>query len=136
MSARCRQRIAAMRTDQVNTTDGAVHVTFNSTPIQMPPLLDDLLQDHLTRRGQGLYVSRDNGWLFPGGSPGQHLSTLETYGWSSWRGRTLTQAFATLKAADLDLPSWGQVMSSVGRLMWSGLLDVSAGDRLSHTNSG
>jgi hypothetical protein len=73
--ARPLHRIAAMRTDRVNTTDGAVHVTFSSTPIQMPPLLDDLLQDHLTRRGQSLYVSRDTGWLFPGGSPGQHLST-------------------------------------------------------------
>jgi len=68
-------RIAAMRTGQVTTTDGAVHVAFGSTLIQMPPLLDDLLQDHLKRRGQSLYVSRDTGWLFPGGSPGQHLST-------------------------------------------------------------
>ncbi len=68
-------RIAAMRTTQVTTTDSTVHVTFNSTPIQMPPLLDALVQDHLKRRGQSLYVSRDTGWLFPGGSPGQHLTT-------------------------------------------------------------
>ena len=67
-----------MRTDRVTTTDGAAHVNFSTTPIQMPPLLDDLLQDHLKQRGQSLYVSRDTGWLFPGGSPGQHLST-ETF---------------------------------------------------------
>jgi len=68
-------RIAAMRTDQVTTTDTTVHVTFHTTPIQMPPLLDDLVHDHLKRRGQSLYVSRDTGWLFPGGHPGQHLTT-------------------------------------------------------------
>ncbi len=68
-------RIAAMRTDQVTATDTAVHVSFSSTPLQMPPLLDALVHDHLKRRGQSLYVSRDTGWLFPGGSPGQHLTT-------------------------------------------------------------
>ena len=68
-------RIAAMRTDQVTTTDTTVHITFGRTPIQMPPLLNTLVIDHLTRRGQSLYVSRDTGWLFPGGNPGQHLTT-------------------------------------------------------------
>ena len=41
----------------------------------MPPILDDLIRDHLEQRGKSLYVSRDTGWLFPGGQPGRHLAT-------------------------------------------------------------
>jgi hypothetical protein len=48
---------------------------FHGIPIQMPPLLDDLIREHLTHRGKSLYASRDTGWLFPGGNPGRPLST-------------------------------------------------------------
>jgi hypothetical protein len=58
-------RIVAMRTGQVELTDTAVHVTFAGTPIQMPPLLDDLIREHTTRRGQSLYVSRDTRLALP-----------------------------------------------------------------------
>lgn len=77
-------RIAAMRADQVTVTDndtvaagtvGTVHVTFGAVAIQMPAVLDELIREHLRHRGQSLYASRDTGWLFPGGSPGRHLST-------------------------------------------------------------
>lgn len=69
-------RIVAMRTDQVTTADdGSVLVAFNGLPIQMPALLDELIREHLDHRGKSLYASRDNGWLFPGGNPGQHLTT-------------------------------------------------------------
>ncbi len=68
-------RIVAMRTDQVTTTpDGSVHVRFGAVPIQMPPILDDLVRDHLQLRGQSPY-GRDAGWLFPGGIPGRPLTT-------------------------------------------------------------
>lgn len=69
-------RIVAMRTSQITMTDDqAVHVTFSALPIQMPPVLDDLIREHLDHRGKSLYASRETGWLFPGGNPGRHLAT-------------------------------------------------------------
>lgn len=69
-------RIVAMRTSQVTITDDrAVHITFSTIPVQMPPVFDDLIREHLDHRGKSLYASRMTGWLFPGGSPGHHLAT-------------------------------------------------------------
>lgn len=68
-------RIVAMRTDQVTLASHTVHVAFHDVPIQMPTPLDDLIREHLSRRGKSLYASRDTGWLFPGGNPGMHLAT-------------------------------------------------------------
>jgi hypothetical protein len=68
-------RIVAMRTSQVAITDGRVDVTFHTIPIQMPAVVDQLIAEYVQQRGQSLYASRDNGWLFPGGKPGGHLNT-------------------------------------------------------------
>jgi hypothetical protein len=69
-------RIVAMRTSQVTVApDGNVHVAFNAIALQMPAVVDQIIRDHLTHRGKSLYVSRDTGWLFPGGNPGHHLAT-------------------------------------------------------------
>lgn len=69
-------RIVTMRTDQVTISDDrALQVAFSEIPIQMPPVLDELIREHLKHRGKSLYAARDTGWLFPGGSPGQHLAT-------------------------------------------------------------
>lgn len=69
-------RIVAMRSSQVTITDDrAVHITFSTIPVQMPPVFDDLIREHLDHRGKSLYASRQNGWLFPGGNPGHHLAT-------------------------------------------------------------
>jgi len=68
-------RIVAMRTNQVTVADDTVHVCFSTLPIQMPAVLDDLIREHLDKRGKSLYASRDTGWLFPGGNPGRHLAT-------------------------------------------------------------
>ncbi|WP_202863561.1 hypothetical protein [Ornithinimicrobium avium] len=68
-------QVVRMRTDQVTLTERAVQVTFHTVPVQMPAVLDDLLREQLLQRGKSLYVSRDTGWLFPGGNPGQHLAT-------------------------------------------------------------
>jgi len=68
-------RIVAMRTSQVNHgPDATIHVTFGGLPIQMPPVVDDILRDHLQRRGQSPYGT-GAGWLFPGGVPGRPLTT-------------------------------------------------------------
>lgn len=68
-------RIVAMRTSQVTLTDTSVRVAFNNIDIEMPAVLDELIREHLQHRGKSLYASRDTGWLFPGGNPGQHLAT-------------------------------------------------------------
>lgn len=69
-------RIVAMRTSQITLSDDqAVYATFSTIPIQMPPVLDELIREHLEHRGKSLYASRDTGWLFPGGNPGHHLAT-------------------------------------------------------------
>lgn len=68
-------RIVAMHTSQVTVARDTVHVCFSTLPIQMPPVLDDLIREHLQHRGKSLYASRDSGWLFPGGNPGRHLAT-------------------------------------------------------------
>ncbi|HVI37545.1 MAG TPA: hypothetical protein VM684_15040 [Gaiellales bacterium] len=71
-------RIVAMRTSQVTLgADGRVDVAFGTIGMQMPALVDRLIADHLQQRGQSLYVARDTGWLFPGGSPA-----------ATWRPRT------------------------------------------------
>ena len=68
--------IVAMRTSQVTSVDdGTVHVAFNGIAIQMPAVVDELIREHLGHRGKSLYVSRETGWLFPGGNPGRHLAT-------------------------------------------------------------
>ncbi len=67
--------ICRMRTHQVRLDPDHVLVTFDREAVLMPPGLDDLIRQHLGRRGRASYVSRDNGWLFPGGIPGQPLQT-------------------------------------------------------------
>lgn len=69
--------ICRMRTAQVDAIDpdGRVLVTFRDTPLEMPEPLGALIRTHIGRRGQASYVSRGNGWLFPGGIPGRHLAT-------------------------------------------------------------
>jgi hypothetical protein len=68
-------RICRMRADQVTDVDGIVSVRFDTVPIEVPNPLDELVRDHLTRRGQASYASRPDQWLFPGGLPGKHLVT-------------------------------------------------------------
>lgn len=64
-----------MRSDQVEITDHDVWVAFADAPIQMPPVLDDLIRELATGRGWSLHVARETGWLFPGGRPGRHTAT-------------------------------------------------------------
>jgi hypothetical protein len=74
-------RACSMRTDQVNApNDGAVLVTFQSTPVEMPEPLDTLIRQQLAQRGKASYASRDNGWLFPGGIPGRPMATENVRG--------------------------------------------------------
>jgi hypothetical protein len=68
--------ICRMQTDQVILAeDGRVLVRFENTPVEMPEPLDALIREHMTRRGQASYASRNGRWLFPGGIPGNPLVT-------------------------------------------------------------
>ena len=59
-----------MRTDQITLhPDGRVLVTFNTDPVDMPEPVDQIVREHLARHWAPPYVSRDTGWLFPGGIP-------------------------------------------------------------------
>lgn len=79
--------ICLMRTSQVDATDPArILVTFEHTPVEMPEPLARLIGDHLDRRGQASYASKDNGWLFPGGIPGRPLATENIRGQLVARG--------------------------------------------------
>jgi hypothetical protein len=68
-------RICRMRADQITDVDGTVSVRFDAVSIELPDPLDELVRDHLTRRGQASYASRPDQWLFPGGLPGKHIVT-------------------------------------------------------------
>jgi len=99
-------RIVAMRTDQVEITDHDVQVAFAETPVQMPPVLDDLIRELATGRGWSLHVARETGWLFPGGRPGRHTATenirrdLAAIGIKRFEGRkaAMFQLAATMPA--------------------------------------
>ncbi len=119
-------RIVAMRTDQVTTTpDGGVHVTFGAVPIQMPPILDDLIRDHLHLRGQSPY-GRDAGWLFPGGIPGRPLTTenirsqLVAIGVKPYQSR---KAALFQLAAEIPAPVLAELLGTTNRnaAKWSHL---------------
>lgn len=69
-------RICRMRADQITHHDNQkVTVTFDAVPIELPDPLDQLVLEHLTRRGKASFASRPDIWLFPGGIPGRHLVT-------------------------------------------------------------
>jgi hypothetical protein len=56
--------------------DGTVSITFGtSTPVILPEPLDALVVRQLSSRGLSSYPSRADPWLFPGGTPGRHLTT-------------------------------------------------------------
>lgn len=67
--------ICAMMTSQITLTDERVFVAFDATPVQMPPILDELIRRHLARPGVPSIASGDHGWLFSGRNPGRHLAT-------------------------------------------------------------
>ena len=67
--------ICRMRTDQVMLTSDGVLVSFDREPVEMPPILDELIRAHLGRRGNAPVASRDIGCVVPGGIPGRPLQT-------------------------------------------------------------
>ncbi|WP_041254098.1 hypothetical protein [Frankia sp. EAN1pec] len=69
-------RIVALRTDAVSIGSQGTQLSLGLTPLDLPPPLDDLIRQLLTRRHGFTAVGRttDHPWLFAGGSPGRPLS--------------------------------------------------------------
>ncbi len=69
-------RICRMRADQITAyPDGAVTVTFDDVPLELPEPLDRLVLEQVARPGQASYATDTNPWLFPGAVPGRPIST-------------------------------------------------------------
>ena len=69
-------RICRMTPEQVTLrSDGTVAVTFDTVPIEMPELLDQLALDQLARSHHDRYANHHKRWLFPGRHAGRHLAT-------------------------------------------------------------
>ncbi|MGH3497455.1 MAG: hypothetical protein ACRDP1_08330 [Nocardioidaceae bacterium] len=106
-------RIVAMKSSQISHIEDILHVTFATIPVPMPVPLDALILEHLGQRGMSLHGSRGTGWLFPGGSPGQHLNTeniraqLVAIGMKPYEGR---KAALFQLAADMPAPLLGELI--------------------------
>lgn len=64
-------RIVSLKPSDLELEQGDVLVSFGSEPLRLPPLVDDLALRLLSRRGHA--ILQDGRWLFPGGTPGQHV---------------------------------------------------------------
>jgi hypothetical protein len=118
--------ICAMKTSQVKVDEGRLFVTFDRTPVEMPESLDDLIQQHMARRGQASYASRNNQWLFPGGAPGKHLTTENIRGQLVERGikpQAAKHAALFQLAASVPLPILVDVLgiSTTSAARWAAL---------------
>lgn len=118
--------ICAMKTSQVKVDEDRLFVTFDRTPVEMPDVLDDLIEEQMARRGQASYASRNNQWLFPGGSPGKHLTTENIRGQLVERGikpQAAKHAALFQLAASVPLPILADVLgiSTTSAARWAAL---------------
>ncbi|MFD0633081.1 hypothetical protein ACFQ9X_17385 [Catenulispora yoronensis] len=70
-------RISQLRVEQVGHQNSGVTLAIGEVPLQLPPPLDDLVDELVRhRRGYTAKSSDDdsNPWLFPGALPGQPLT--------------------------------------------------------------
>jgi hypothetical protein len=70
-------RIVRLTIDHIVDDDGQVALLLGTNPVQLPPPLDDLVLTLRQRRHGYAVVGRtdQHRWLFPGGRPGQPLSS-------------------------------------------------------------
>jgi hypothetical protein len=69
-------RILRLTHDQVQQLpDGRVTVTFDTLPIELPPVVSPLVAEHMLGHGRASYRAGDTRWLFPGRLPGRPLVT-------------------------------------------------------------
>ncbi|MCL2464847.1 MAG: hypothetical protein FWF28_07235 [Micrococcales bacterium] len=67
--------VVAMTRDQITQADGKVFVAFDSTPVEMPEPLDQLIIAHLAADSPAAYQTDSGRWLFQGRNPGRPLAT-------------------------------------------------------------
>jgi hypothetical protein len=72
-------RIAPLTTRHVTHNDNGVQLNLGPNPLELPTPLDELLL-HLVHKRHGYAVfghTEDHPWLFPGGSPGRHMTAQQ-----------------------------------------------------------
>ena len=69
-------RIVRLTHDQIHQLpDGRVTVTFDTLPVELPPVVAHLVIQHMRGHGQASYRAGDTRWLFPGRLPGRPIVT-------------------------------------------------------------
>lgn len=69
-------KILRMTHDQVHQhPDGHLTVTFDTVPIELPPVVAAVVLDHMHGHGSSSYRLGDTAWLFPGRLPGRAITT-------------------------------------------------------------
>lgn len=69
-------RILRLTHEQVHQfPDGRVTVTFDTLPVELPPVVAQLVSEHMRGHGQASYRAGDTRWLFPGRLPGRPIVT-------------------------------------------------------------
>lgn len=69
-------RILRLTHEQVHQLpDGRVTITFDRVPVELPPVVAQLMLDHMRGHGQASYRAGDTRWVFPGRLPGRHIVT-------------------------------------------------------------
>lgn len=67
-------RIARMQLDQLHTTDHGITIRFAKDQLRIPEPFAGIVRAHIEDLPNlNTAAHRDNGWLFPGGQPGQHI---------------------------------------------------------------
>lgn len=68
-------KITQMTRDQIHHAQGRVTVTFDTVPIELPPVVAAVVLDHMNGHGSASYRLGDIEWLFPGRLPGRPIAT-------------------------------------------------------------
>jgi len=65
-------RVVRLKVTDLVIADGTVAVKFGVDEVVLPPVLDGLVDGLMECRGHS--ITRSEQWLFPGGSPGRHIT--------------------------------------------------------------
>lgn len=66
-------KVAALRTDDLTPTPGALTIHLGRNPLTLPEPFAELVRQHAKNRPNLATTNGNSPWLFPGGHAGQHL---------------------------------------------------------------
>jgi hypothetical protein len=98
-------RVVRLKVTDLIIADGRVAVRFGVDEVVLPPVLDGLVLRLMERRGHS--ITRSEQWLFPGGSPGRHITAERLRERLAERGlslRSTRNAALMALAAELPVP--------------------------------